>query len=401
MRADLREDFPVLARQLDGRQICYLDSAATALKPRSVLAAEAAYNTQYTANIHRGKHALSDEASDAFERARRRVARHLNAEPASVVFVSNTTTALNLVARGLALRPEDGILAATCEHHSNLVPWMRAGRLTLLPGDPLRPLSLEQLAQALERHRPKVVTIGHASNVTGVIQPVAEICRLAREAGAVTVVDAAQSAPHLPLDVEALGCDFLAFSGHKLLAPTGVGVLFGRLERLEQLEPLVLGGGTVERVTSSGFTLKRLPYRLEAGTPPIAGAIGLAAALDYLEAVGFDAIQKHERALADALAKALAGVPGFRVLMAQDAQRLCIASLVPESRKVSPDQLALMLSDGFQIMVRSGFHCAHPCFDALGLETGSIRASAYLYNTTGELERFGAALRTLSERLLA
>lgn len=401
MNEKVREDFPLLKRTLDGKPVVYLDSAATALKPHTVLEAERRYSTEFTANVHRGKHALSEEASAAYEGARRRVARFLSADPEAVVFVKNTTEALNLVASGLGLSRGDRVLAPVGEHHSNLVPWMRRASLVVLEADPRKPLDLDLFEEALLRERPRVVALGHASNLTGAVNPVAEAAKLAHRHGALLVVDAAQSAPHLRVDVERLGCDFLAFSGHKLLGPTGVGVLWGRPELLEKLEPLSPGGGTVERVTQSGFEWKKVPYRFEGGTPNVSGVLGLAAAVEYLSEVGFEALTRHEKVLADALGSALDGLPGAEVLMAAGEPRLAIACVAPRSDKVNPDRLALQLSDSFQVMVRSGFHCAHPAFDFWKLPWGAVRASAYLYNTVEEVAAFGAALRSLLGRFTA
>jgi cysteine desulfurase/selenocysteine lyase len=396
----VRADFPQLRRLLDGKPIVYLDSAATALKPQCVIDAEVDYLTQRTANIHRGKHALSEEASHLFEAARRKTAGFLNAAPDEIVFLKNTTEALNLVASGLGLTKSDRVLCATGEHHSNLVPWLRAASVITLEGDPAQPLDPAVVVDALERHRPKVLALGHASNLTGVIHPIETLTRLARERGVITVVDAAQSAPHFRLDVEALGADALAFSAHKVLGPTGVGVLWARPQLLERLEPLAVGGGVVDRVTSNGYTLKRVPFRFEAGTPNISGVLGLGAALEYLQQLGFEAIEEHERALALVLEQRLSKLAGATLYMAQGPRRLALATLVPNSNQVSPDHLAVALSDSFQIMVRSGFHCAHPAFDYWKVDGGSLRISAYLYNTVDEIHRVADALEELLGRLV-
>jgi len=395
-----RADFPLLERRLDGRPLLYLDSAATALKPAAVLQAERLYATEFSANAHRGQHALASEATEAYEGARRTIARFLGAAPRCIVLVKGTTEALNLVAHGLRLAPEDVVLASTADHHSNLVPWMARARVVMLEQTALAPVRVEAVIDALERERPRVLAIGYASNVTGVVHPVAELCRAARERGVLTVVDAAQAVPHLPVDVEQLGCDFLAFSGHKLGSSPGVGVLYGRQPLLESLQPLQLGGGTVERVTRTGFKLKEVPYRLEAGTPNVPGAMGLAAAIDYLESIGWEALEAHERKLCEALAAGLEELPGARVLMASSAPRLAIASIAPTSDMLRPDVLASILSQSYQIMVRSGFHCAHPLFDELGIAQGALRASAYLYNEVEEIQRFCSALRELLGRML-
>lgn len=394
----LRADFPVLARTIDGQPLLYLDSAATALKPAAVIRDERAYSEVYTANIHRGRHLLSEEASMAYEAARQRAARFLNAAPSTIVFVKNATEGLNMVARGLGLRKTDRVLTSMTEHHSNLVPWMREASVCFIERDPLQPLSPEAVSKALETFRPRVLTLSHASNVTGIIEPIAEFCRVAKSQGVLVVVDASQSAPHMRLDVEAMGCDFLAFSGHKMLGPTGTGVLWGRHELLDKLEPLVLGGGTVQRVTASGYELKAIPHRLEAGTANVAGVIGLATAMSYLQDIGFDALAAHEEALASRMEEELAPIPGLRLIMSRHKPRLALAQIVAESQRLDPNELASMLSNTYNIMVRSGYHCAHPMFDSLGLSQGATRASAYVYNTADEIAQFAQALRTIVAR---
>ena len=395
---DVRDRFPFLRRTIDGVPVTYLDSAATSLKPDAVLDAERAYLTEYTSNVHRGHSAIAEEASYAYEAARRKVAQLIKADPATVVLTPNTSYALAMVAAGLGLSREDTVLCSANSHHSNLLPWLRRGRVEYVDGDPLAPLDPGDVVAAIKKHRPRLLALGWVSNVTGVISPVAEVCRVAREHGVLTVVDAAQAAPHLPIDVNRLGCDFLAFSGHKMAGPTGTGVLWGRRELLEALEPLVIGGGTVDRVTLNGYTLKRLPQRLEPGTPHISGVIGLGAAADFLSGLGFERIAAHERALAEALDEALSELPGVRVLTgAPGTDHLAIASVVPTT--IHSDTLCQILSDSFQIMTRSGFHCAHPLFDGHGFELGAVRLSAYLYNTVEEIHRAGEALGTVLGRV--
>jgi cysteine desulfurase/selenocysteine lyase len=397
MILDVRRDFPLLDRVVDDQRIVYLDSAATSLKPRQVLDAERRYSTEFTANIHRGKHFLSEEASFAYESARRRVARFLNGDPNGVVFVANTTQAINTVAAGLRLRETDTVLCLSEGHHSNLVPWMDRGRFKLLDKDVLAPLTVAMVERSIAQHAPRVLALTHASNMTGLVHPVAELCRLARSRGVITVVDAAQSVPHMPIDVAAMGCDFLAFSGHKMLAPTGVGVLYGAPEMLDRLQPSIVGGGMVNRVTRDGFTVKAIPHRLEAGTPNVSGVLGLAAAVDYLENLGWDRLAAHEAALRQALATGLEGLPGARILMA--ARGLAMASIVPREDRPDADVLAVALSETHRIVARSGFHCAHVLFDELGLARGALRASAYLYNTEEDIRVFCRALHALILRL--
>jgi cysteine desulfurase/selenocysteine lyase len=396
--ARLRADFPLLERRVDGKPLVYLDSAATALKPRDVLQAERAYSETFTANIHRGVHLLSEEASSAYENARRRVATFLKASPRSVVFVKNATEALNMVARGSRLTKTDCVLASIADHHSLLLPWMREATLTFLKRDPLAPLDPQVVADAIRTHEPRMLLLSHASNVTGIIEPVAEICALAHACGVTVVVDATQTAAHLPLDVTALGCDFLAFSGHKMLGPTGIGVLWGRPELLDGLDPLALGGGVVERVRCDGYELKECPYCFEAGTPNISGALGLAAAIDYIDAIGFDIIGAHDQALADRIESTTRDIPGMHMIMSPVPHRLAMAQVVLDTPALTPNDLALMLSDGHKIMVRAGFHCAHLLFDHLSLPHGAVRISAYVYNSIDEIEQVGAALRAILGR---
>jgi cysteine desulfurase / selenocysteine lyase len=394
-----RGDFPMLRRVHDGRPIVYLDAAASTPSPLAVLAREQHCREELCANVHRGRHALSEEASLAYDRARARVARFINAAPQSIVFVRGTTEAINVVARGLGLSKDDIVLTTSAEHHSNLVPWLRQATVRFIDGPWHRPLDPDVVRRAIEHHRPKVLALHHASNVTGVVQPVAAISELARERGVLTVVDAAQSAPHLALDVERLGADFLAFSGHKLLGPKGLGVLYGRPELLARLDPLCVGGGAVQTVRRDGFVLRPPPEGLEAGTPNVAGAVGLAAATDYLDSIGRDAVEAHGHALGALLRDVTAKLPVARVLAATEGESIPIVSLVLRSGGIGADQLAVALSDTFGIMVRSGLQCAHPLFAELEASDGAVRASAYLYNDEHDVHAFADACGALLRRL--
>jgi cysteine desulfurase/selenocysteine lyase len=398
LERSIRDDFALLRRTFDGKPLVYLDSAASSLSPAPVLAAEHACRERNAANVQRGRHALSEEASIAYAAARERVARFLCAEPRSVVFVRSATEGLNLVARGLKLQKDDVVLTTSSEHHSNLVPWMREARVELIRHDPCRCIEPDMLRDALQRHRPRVLALQHASNVTGVIQPVSELCRIAREFDAVSVIDASQSAPHLALDVDALGCDFLAFSAHKMLGPKGVGVLWGRYARLARLEPLLLGGGAVLSVSERGYVLRPPPEGLEAGTPNVAGAVGLAAALDYLEQLGSSAILEHGFELARSLEDALAALPVQRVLGSRERARLPIMSFTLRPSGITADQLAGMLSDSCGVMVRSGLLCTHPLFTELGEGQGAVRLSAYIYNQPAEIDHFARSCGRLLQR---
>lgn len=393
----VRAEFPALERRISGKPLIYLDSAATSLKPRVVLEAEQNFYLQGGANVHRGKHALSEESSESFEAAREDIAGHLNAaSPREIVFVANATQALNMVAYGLKLKPDDEIIAAPVEHHSNLVPWLRAAKVRWVEAQPFEPID-PRAVKALIGPRTRAVVVGHASNVSGLIQPVRDVCAIARECGVVSVVDAAQSVPHLEVDVQDLGCDFLAFSGHKALGPMGIGVLYGREEALLRLEPMLVGGGTVEKVDRQGFVLRKAPLRFEAGTPNAAGAVALAAALRFVRRLGFGAIAEHDERLAAAMEVGLQGLPGVQVVMARTRPRLPICSLVFDGSSLEADHLALLLSDRHAIMTRSGFHCAHPLFDAAGWKKGALRASAHVYNTAAEVQSLCYAVRDLAE----
>ncbi len=391
----IRRCFPILKRHVNGAQLIYLDNAASSLTPESVLSAEHSYYREYRANVHRGRHALSEEASDAYESARRQVARFIGAcASEEIVFTPNTTVSLNMIAAGMDLEPDDEIISTVAEHHSSLLPWMARAKLKLIETTATEPIDPEAFRKLLGK-RTRAIVVAHASNVTGVVQPIYEICRVAREAGILSVIDAAQSAPHIRLDVSAIGCDFLAFSGHKMLGPTGTGVLYGRREALERLSPRDLGGGVVTQVTSRGYALQNGPARFEAGTPNIAGAIGLAAATRFIQNCGWEAVENHGRKLAEALDAGVRELPGVRVLMAKTPHALPIASISGIDLPVSLDDLGVSLSDNYAMMTRTGLHCAHPLFGALGLPNGALRASAYLYNTVSEIERFCSRLREL------
>ncbi len=382
----------------EGKRVVYLDSAASTPMPTSVALRWEEGARAHFANVHRGHHALAEEATAAYDGARARIARFVGAAPQSVVLVRNATEALNLVARGLRLVADDVVLTTTAEHHSNLVPWQRAATVRFLEAPLDGPLDVATVTGALRALRPAVLAIHHASNVTGVVQPVAELCHAARDLGVVTVVDAAQSAPHLALDVEELGADFLAFSGHKMLGPKGIGVLVGRPGMLARLDPLSVGGGAVQTVTRDGFVLRPPPEGLEAGTPNVPGALGLAAAMDFLDEVGHDAMAAHGRRLAAALRAATAELPVQRVLTSAGGDGLPIASLVLRPGGIDAGRLAIALSDVYGVMVRSGLQCAHPLFAGLDAPDGAIRVSAYLYNDEDDITRFAEACGALLRR---
>ena len=392
-RRDVRADFPILGRSIDGHAITYLDSAATSLKPRSVIEAVTSYFTRGGANIHRGKHYLSEEVSDRYETGRLRVAQLLGCFGNEVVFTRNTTEAINLVAAGLGLSTDDVVITTLESHHSQQLPWRRLAKTLMVRCDKDGNAELGHFEELLRLH-PKVVALTHCSNVTGVFAPVQQMASLARAAGAIVVVDAAQSVAHRRVNVEELGADFLAFSSHKMLGPSGLGVLYGRREMLEKLRPLSIGGGTVDWVDLEGYRLRKVPHRLESGTPSIEGVYGLLAAIEYLEDLGFDAVSAHDSYLAARMVALAADRPYLKVLgSTTGADRAAVLSLeIPGLDNLS--EIARSLSDSYGIMCRSGHLCAQALVDSMS--SGEVlRASAYLYNTAGEIDRLFLALDEL------
>jgi cysteine desulfurase / selenocysteine lyase len=390
----VRADFPILERTFGGRPLVYLDSAATSQKPRAVIEAEDRYYRDTNANVHRGVYALSVEATDAYEAARARVARFLGAsDPAEVVFVRGTTEALNLAAQSLGqllLQRGDRVVATLMEHHSNIVPWhqlreQRGIELEFVDIDEEGRLRLSDYDRLLGP-RTKVVTLTHVSNVLGTVNPVREIADRAHAAGAVVVVDAAQSAPHRKIDVQALGADLLAFSGHKALGPMGIGVLWGRRELLARMPPASGGGEMIEIVRTDRVTYRDPPLRFEAGTPNVAGAIGLASALDYLEALGWEEIAEHERKLYRYSTEQAERRFGDRVRVYGPStydQRQGLQSF--SLRGVHPHDVASLL-DAEGVAVRAGHHCCQPLMERLHVPA-LTRASPYVYTTEAEIDR--------------
>ena len=399
--ARLRDDFPILAREVHGKPLAYLDHAASSQKPRAVIDAVAHHYERHHANVHRGAHQLSAEATDAYEHARETVARFLGApSPRSLVFVRNATEALNLLARAWGdaeLRPGDEILVTVAEHHANLVPWQQAAQRT---GARIRavPLTAEQrldmdALRAMLGPRTRVVAVGHMSNVLGVVHPVAEIAAAAREVGAITVVDGAQAAPHLPVDVAALGVDAYVVSGHKMLGPTGIGALWAREELLEAMPPFLGGGEMIRTVEIERSTYADIPMRFEAGTPAVAEAVGMAAAVHYLEAVGLERVWRHDRELATSMLDRLDALPGVTTFGPRGPDRGGIVPFVVEG--VHPHDVASAL-DAEGIAVRAGHHCAQPLMRALNVPS-TVRASAYLTTTEEEIDRLVAAVASARE----
>jgi cysteine desulfurase/selenocysteine lyase len=392
----IREDFPILCQKAHGHPLIYFDSAATSQKPRAVLDALRNYYEQDNANVHRGLHELSTRATEAYEKSRERVANYLGAETADeIVFTRGTTESINLVAQawgGRFVREGDVILLTEMEHHSNLVPWQllaeRTGaRLRFVQVREDGTLALDQLPSLLTPEV-KLFAFTHISNSLGTINPVGELCAKARAVGALTLVDAAQSAGHLPINVQELGCDFLAFSGHKMCAPTGVGALYGRAEVLDAMPPWHGGGEMIVSVTLERSAFKKAPHRFEAGTPNIAGAIGLAAAIDYIERIGRPAIFEHDAQLAGYAMERLAELPGIRVL-GPAGERGALVGFVMET--AHPHDLATF-ADQHGLALRGGHHCNQPLMRRFGVP-GTTRASFYFYNTTTEIDRMIEILR--------
>lgn len=386
---DVRADFPILRQEVHGHPLIYFDNAATSQKPRAVIDALRHYYEHDNANVHRGLHELSSRATEGYESSRARVASYLGAAAADeIVFTRGTSESINLVAQswgGTFLRAGDVILLTEMEHHSNLVPWQliaeRTGaRLRFLPVREDGLLALDQLASFLA-NEVKLFAFTHVSNSLGTINPVAELCAKARVAGALTLVDAAQSAGHMPLDVQELGCDFLAFSGHKMCGPTGIGVLYGRAEILDAMPPWQGGGEMIVSVALEKSTFKKPPHRFEAGTPNIAGAIGLAAAIDYLERIGRDRIFEHDEALVLYAMKRLGELPDVHVLGPRD-QRGALVSFVMSTAH-SHD--VTTFANQYGLALRGGHHCNQPLMRKLGLP-GTARASFYFYNQREEID---------------
>jgi cysteine desulfurase/selenocysteine lyase len=392
--AAVRQDFPMLATRLWDRPLVYLDSAATAQKPRAVLAALTAYYEAHCATIHRGVHALSVEATRAFEAARARLGRFVGAGDArEVVFVRGTTEAINLVADSYGRRfsPGDEIVVSELEHHSNIVPWQlvaaRTGaRLRVWPMDDRGELPLDGL-EALLGPRTRLVAVAHVSNALGTVNPIAAIAARVHRAGAVLLVDGAQAAPHLPVDVQALGCDFYALSGHKLYGPTGIGVLWGRRALLEDMPPYQGGGDMIESVRFEQTVYLPPPHRFEAGTPAIAEAIALAAAVDYLDGLGQRRVAAHEAALLAHAVAQLEAAEGVR-LVGVPRERAGVVSFLVEG--VHPHDLGTVL-DREGIALRTGHHCAQPVMDHFGVPA-TARLSVALYNTVEEIDTLVAAV---------
>jgi cysteine desulfurase/selenocysteine lyase len=387
----LRADFPILATTAHGRPLVYLDNAATSQKPRAVIDAVSHYYERDNANVHRGIHELSNRSTAAFEAARARAARFINARrPEEIVFTRGTTEGINLVAQawgGAHLEAGNRVLLTELEHHSNIVPWQmvtaRTGaRIVYVPVTGDEGLLAQDALDGLLTPDVKLFAMVHISNSMGTVNPVAEFCAQARARGIVTLVDAAQSAGHAPVDVQAIGCDFLAFSGHKICGPTGIGVLYGRQELLEAMPPYQGGGEMILTVDYQHTTYKPAPHRFEAGTPDLSGPVGLHAAMDYLDAIGRAAIFRHDQDLAQYAYDRLATLKGIRLFGPRSGRAGLVSFLLPEVHAHD----VVTLADQAGIALRGGHHCTQPLMKKLGVES-TARASFYFYNTRAEVDR--------------
>ncbi|KOP66982.1 cysteine desulfurase [Bacillus sp. FJAT-18019] len=395
MIASVREQFPILHQEINGHPLVYLDNAATSQKPQVVIDAIKRYYEWENSNVHRGVHTLGSRATDAYEGAREKVARFINAESSEqIIFTRGTTTALNLVASSYARSvcgPGDEIVLTEMEHHSNLIPWQQAALATgaTLKYIPLQPdgtIRVEDVEQ-LVTERTKVVAIAYVSNVMGVVHPVKEIADIAHRHGAVIVVDGAQSTPHMKVDVQDLDCDFYALSGHKMCAPTGIGALYGKKALLESMEPIEFGGEMINDVGLYESNWKELPWKFEGGTPIIAGAVGLGAAIDFLEEIGMDAIEQHETQLAAYAMNRMSEIEGITIYGPRERK---VGLVTFNLGDVHPHDVATVL-DAQGIAIRAGHHCCQPLMRWLKVSS-TARASFYLYNTEEDVDRLVSAL---------
>ena len=392
----IREAFPILRQRIHGKPLVYLDNAATTQKPQVVLDTLRRYYAQDNSNVHRGVHTLSARATDAYDAARDTVRRFLNAvDSTEIVFVRGTTEAVNLVAQTYGrehVGPGDEILLSEMEHHSNIVPWQilaaeKGARVRTIPMSDTGELRLDEYERLLN-DRTRIVAVTHISNVLGTVNPVAEIVRIAKSRGVPVLVDGAQAVAHMPVDVQALGCDFYAFSGHKIFGPTGIGVLYGRKALLDSMPVYQGGGGMIDRVTFERTTYADPPNKFEAGTPDIAGAIGLAAALDYVTAIGRDRIASYERELLAHGTEAMSQVPGLRLAGTARAKAPILSFVLGD---IHPHDIGTILDRG-GVAIRAGHHCCQPLMARLGIPA-TARASFALYNTPDEIDALVGALR--------
>ncbi len=395
----IRADFPILFQDVHGHPLVYLDNAATSQKPKQVIAALDKYYEHDNSNVHRGVHLLSERATRDYEGARKKAADFIGAKEQEIIFVRGTTEAINLVANTFVrsrIHSGDEIVISTIEHHSNIVPWQilceqTGAELKVIPVDDTGTLDMDAYAKLLGP-RTKFVSVGHVSNALGTINPVKEMVALAHAKGIPVMLDGAQAVPHTPVDVMDLGCDFYAFSGHKMYAPTGIGVLYGKLEHLQAMPPWQGGGDMIASVTFNGTEYNEVPYKFEAGTPNIAGAIGLGAAIDYLQAIGMDKVAAHEHELLAYATDKLSQVPGIRII-GTAAEKAGVLSFTIAG--IHPHDVGSLL-DHEGVAIRTGHHCAQPTMDRFGVPATN-RASFAIYNTFEDVDRFVAAVQNVVE----
>ena len=396
---DIRAHFPILNQQVNGNDLVYLDSAATSQKPLAVIEALSTYYKEYNSNVHRGVHTLGTKATDGYEGAREKVRRFINAKSMQeIIFTRGATTALNIVAQSYGLtnvKEGDEIVITYMEHHANVIPWQQVAKITgaTLKYIPLQEdgtIDLKDVEETVTANT-KIVSVMLVSNVLGTINPIKEITEIAHKNGAVMVVDGAQSTPHMKIDVRDLDCDFYAFSGHKMCGPTGIGVLYGKKQLLENMEPVEFGGEMIDFVGLQESTWKELPWKFEAGTPIIAGAIGLSAAIDFLEDIGLDAIEAHEHKLAQYALEQLSQIDGMTIYGPKHRAGLVTFNI----DDVHPHDVATVL-DAEGIAVRAGHHCAQPLMKWLKV-SATARASFYLYNTEEEVDKLVAGIKKTKE----
>ncbi|MBO8163341.1 MAG: cysteine desulfurase [Brevibacillus sp.] len=397
---EIRKYFPILDQQVNGHPLVYLDSSATSQKPVQVIEALDHYYKTYNSNVHRGVHTLGSKATDAYEDAREKVRSFINAkEAAEIIFTRGTTSALNLVANGY-VRPRlgegDEIVTTIAEHHSNFIPWQQVAKaagatFTFIPLADDGTITVEAVRQTISP-RTKVIAIHQISNVLGDVAPIKEIADIAHQNGAVLVVDGAQSAPHMKVDVQELGCDFFTFSAHKMCGPTGIGVLYGKREHLEQMEPVEFGGEMIDYVDLYDSTWKEIPWRFEGGTPIIAGAIGLAAAIDFLTDIGLEQVEQHDRHLVRYALEQMQQIEGLSIYGPTRERTGLITFNLAD---IHPHDVATVL-DSYGVAVRAGHHCAQPLMRWLKV-TATARASFYLYNTEEDVDLFVAGLKKTKE----
>lgn len=395
---NVKNDFPILSRKINGKDLVYLDNAATTQKPLQVINAISDFYSNHNANVHRGIHTLSEESTEMYEDARKTVAKFIGAiYPEEIIFTKGTTESLNRVAIGWVLpnmSKGDVILVTDFEHHSNLIPWQEEARVVgatveVLDSDTNGEISLEQLKEKLSEGNVKLVSVAHASNVLGTILPVKEICKIAHEHGALVCVDGAQAVPQMKVNVQSLDCDFYAFSGHKMLGPTGIGVLWVKKSLLEKMDPYEFGGGMIDEVTYEKATWAEIPEKFEAGTPNVEGAIGLAAAIDYLEKIGMENVRSHEVELNKYALEKLNKIEGLKILGPTDPEKRTGLVSFTLKNLHAHDIASILDSEG--IAVRSGHHCCMPLHKKLDIPA-TTRASWYIYNSKEDIDKLVAGL---------